>query len=112
MPIDVPAEKRVVKQTVPPAGVYVATITSAVEGPPEDYVALIKWRFRAEGRQWTLPQHVIKAEELGDILVDLGLAGQSVELSDMLNKKAKIVVKTYGGRNSAKVKDTRPLDAE
>jgi len=109
MPIDVPAAKRVIKQNVPPRGKYLATVTKAAESANGGHVAALKWRFRAEDRQWTIDQYVSDNAELGDILVDLGFAGTSVELADMVGKKAIIDVRTYGGRTSAQIVGTEPV---
>lgn len=105
MEIEVPAERKAKRQTVPPAGSHLATIGAATER--DDGRAEVKWRFRAEKRQWTLPM-VVAPADLGELLADLGFAGQTVDLPDIVGAKATIHVRTYGGRTSARVADVTP----
>ncbi len=69
---------------------------------------LVKWRFRAEGRQWTIPQEC-DSSDLVDILVDLGFAGQEVDLATLAGARAMILVANRASRTSAFVKAVTPI---
>ena len=98
------------KTPVPPAGHYTGTVIRIVPAEQEGrYV--IAWRFRVpheKGRQYTLTQTATK-DELSDTLHDLGYAGHEIELEDVFGSRARIEVRTYGGRKVARVTDVFPL---
>ena len=96
---------------VPPAGLYVGTIARLVELEADPGYYDVAWRFRVaaqNGRQYTLPQTVDQAG-LSDILHDLGMAGQEVELTELVGSRAQIKVTTFGGKKSARVTDVSPI---
>ena len=88
---------------VPPAGAWPGKILKIIEknGAYEG-----SWRFRAKGRSWTLT-HRLTEEQLGDLLVDLGHAGDDVDLAQIANRSCTCVVATFGGRTSARVIEVR-----
>ena len=67
----------------------------------------LEWSFNADGRKWKLQQEVIPAD-FADILVDLGFAGQTVDMADVIGSRARIKVVTFGGRSHAGVKEVYP----
>lgn len=109
MRIEVPAQrKRRPPPKVQPAGTWRATIAGAKELDDDEF--LIKWRFAALAKRWTIDQQV-GGRELAEILVDVGLAGQVVEdLAEIVGRRARIVVATYAKRSYARVKDVLPLE--
>lgn len=123
MSFTVPTAKRTEKQVqkeilIPAAGTYPAKIAAVRPEQPDG--AVVDWKFRAPGvtktdptptapKQWTL-EHLVSGAELGDILVDLGLAGQTVELADIVGLSARIQTRTFGGRSSAGVQDVLPAE--
>ena len=110
MRVEVPEKKRSAAETeVPPAGDFTATVVKVEELEGEEPAVKVQWWFRAEGKQWTMEQDIEGMESLQDLLVDLGLGGQSVEITaSAVNRKALLTVSTYGGRTSAKITDIRP----
>ena len=73
----------------------------------------LMWHFTDDGGQeWHVPQLLQKPEELIDVLTDLGLAGQEVELADIVGREAMVDVRHFGGHTSARVIGTDPLPAE
>ena len=114
MSLTAPAKKRAPHYLqVPPAGKHEGTLEGVTVA--EDLYNF-RWRFSAahtgqKARTWRLDQEV-DAEGAGEILVDLGLAGQTVEdLSTLAGKKCVLVVVTMGGHAWARIKDTEPLPA-
>ena len=99
-----PASRRRVTNKVPTAGTYGATIKDVV---PQDYGYDVSWTFRADGRAWNRTEEM-ESKEFGDLLVDLGLAGQTVNRAMLIGKKARVVVRTYGGKKSWKIKEVLP----
>ena len=99
---------------IPVAGKRPATLVSVAETEPGRYE--VKWRFSARNAngptdarpgQFTLPQS-LDADELGDMLHDLGLAGQDVDLEKLAGTKATLTTKTFGGRKIARVTGVAP----
>ncbi|MCY4318355.1 MAG: hypothetical protein OXE76_04025 [Alphaproteobacteria bacterium] len=106
MPVSVPITRTRASNSVPPAGRYVATV-ARVETDEDTSGITFWWAFRAERRDFTLGQTLAEDDAL-EILVDLGLAGQTVEWEDAAGRRAIIDVRTFGGRTSAGVVDVRP----
>ena len=70
----------------------------------------VMWRFKAEGKTWKTGQE-LKTADLSEPLVDLGLAGKTVGIDEIVGRSAMIHVAIYGGRSYARVKDVTPLPA-
>ena len=107
--INVPEkQRRRTQQTSPPAGVYEASVKSAVS-VGVDFV--VTWEFRTEGKNWALEQHC-DAQVMADILFSMGFAGQTVDHSVAIGETAYILVCTHGGRSSAHVDKVWPREPE
>ena len=116
MKIQVPSEPRPPEERRPPiapAGKWRGRITATQEPTKENPVVSLMWHFTDDrGQEWDAPQFLQDPALLGDVLTDVGLAGQEVELADIVGREAMIYVRTFGGETSAKVVGTDPLPAE
>ena len=74
------------------------------EGAPVADLACLRWKFRADGKQWRLEQFM-EAADLGNMLALLGRSAEEVELEDLVGLQARIKVATFGGRTSASIKE-------
>ena len=107
--INVPAKRRRrPQQTSPPAGVYEASVKSAV-AVGVDFV--VTWEFRTEGQNWALEQRC-DAQVMADILFSVGFAGQAVDHRVAIGETAYILVCTCGGHCSAYVDNVWPREPD
>ena len=127
MKITAPSVKRP-PPPVAPAGRWRGRITEVqareveapTDEPPTDeppsltlaWPVILTWHFAANNREWDLPQVLPDAGSLGNLLVDLGLADQEVELANIVDREAMIIVRTTGSKTGARIIDTDPLPEE
>ena len=88
--------RSVARKKTPPTGWHVAKLTKVV-----DVAEGIEthWRIRAEGRQWTV-KHTFDPDAIHDFLVDIGLAGRSVDTSKLAGTTANVHYQSRGNRRS------------
>ena len=108
MPLTVPAQRRAYN-SIPAAGDYDAQIVSAKEEPEGNYQ--VTWQFTARDANFPekpegsfdLDSHYDE-ESMGDLLLDVGMEpGQEVDLADLNGRRAKVTVRTTGGKTGAKI---------
>lgn len=105
--------KRTPPPRVPAAGAYSGTLTKLAER--EDKSFLVAWRFSAPHAhtgvkgQFTL-ERAMTPVEFGDMLHDIGMAGQQIDPAKLPGKlKAQVSITTFGRRTSARVTGFAPL---
>ena len=89
----------------PPRNWHTATIVRVTDAT---HGITVTWRLSAEGRQWTIP-HDVDTADVNDFLVDLGLAGRSVDTAALAGTKARIYIRTFGGRTSGFIDGVKPV---
>lgn len=94
---------------LPAKGTYRGKVTAFAEPEEDGSPFKFTWEFTARERTWSVDQEASQ-DELMDILVDLGLAGRTIQSArTVIGKKAMITVRTFGGKTSARVMDTAPI---
>ena len=121
MTITVPTKKKTaaVGVMIPHAGRYRGLVKSA---KVDNLEAIFEFSFRAppcctsmknmipaRARRWTLP-YAVPIKALGDVLIDLGMAGQEIEIEDTVGREAMVQVTTTGGRTGARITGIHPVD--